>query len=152
MPLLDNIDPEKLRQIRYDALKIGDVIAMPFEDVDHDKYCIITGINKDKICTTSVYINSKIHICLNNKPELYLLQIPLRKKPHYKFLNKDSFVNCAKFLEHDVNELIDNINSGNSRVLGSIDDEDLELIRRTIYESDVIDDDYRDMFYYDMTA
>lgn len=112
-------------------VNIGDVFAITFQHIDHDKYCIITGKTELGTYLYSVFINTSTDYIAREKPHLLPFQIKILQNKN-RFLSHDSYVGCDsynKFTEEQLQNLTAN---GFCRFLGSIDANDLHIIQQTI--------------------
>ena len=90
---------------------------------------------KVKIC--SVFINSEIHPSLYHKKHLLELQYPVRKE-NCQFLKYDSFINCAYTNILIVEDIIHDITTKKSQIIGTLIEEDINEIRRLIVNSGLL--------------
>ncbi|KAA6330771.1 hypothetical protein EZS27_020558 [termite gut metagenome] len=137
MAIGDSINEKQKEKLFRLSLLNGNVFINKFDGIDHPKMFIVAGICKEKVFTCSVYINSNIHPSLIKKQHLLDLQVNI-KGSKYDFLTHDSFVCCSTPLPIKTKEINDWINKGTCRSIGSIDDEDLENITKTIIESGLL--------------
>lgn len=122
-------------------LKKGDVFATDFIKVDdHEKYFIIVGLSPEKTYTCTVFINSRIHPSILRKPEILKLQIPITKNRNI-FLDHDSFVCCSDFTPINFDKLQHLKNQGKCRALGTLHQDDLQIVIKTIVDSGLLTPD-----------
>lgn len=112
-------------------VSIGDVYAITFQNINHPKYCLITGITTTGTFIYTVFINSSIEFIKNKKPHLLPFQIKIAQNSN-RFLSHDSYVGCDHceiFSETQINNLHTN---GFCRFLGTLDAVDLLSIKDKI--------------------
>ena len=73
----------------------GSVFLGPWSGVDHEKFLVVAGVEKERILVCSVMINSQINQYIMKRPKLLAYQVEI-KEEDYSFLSHDSFVNCAQ--------------------------------------------------------
>ena len=140
MSIFGALDPEKHKELIRQSINVGDVFLKKFEEAEHEKFFIIAGISEGKIYVCSVFINSRIHPSVLNKPNIYKLHIPLLKS-HNDFLNHDSYANCSYPIPLDIDKITDGIINSSCKVIGNINKMDIGLIQKTIIESGLLSDD-----------
>ncbi len=140
MSIFGGLDPEKHKEIVRQSINVGDVFLKKFEEAEHEKFFIIAGISKEKIYVCSVFINSRIHPSVINKPNIYKLHIPLLKTQN-DFLSHDSYANCSYPISLDVDKITDGIVNSSCKVIGNINESDLGFIQKAIIESGLLSDD-----------
>lgn len=118
-------------------VNIGDVFAITFQKIDHPKYCIITGITSSGTFTYSVFINSSTDFIARVKPHLLPLQIKITQNKN-RFLSHDSFVGCDHSEILSLQQLENLYENGFCRYLGNLDPGDLDIIKDTIINSDLL--------------
>lgn len=118
-------------------VNIGDVYAISFNGIAHDKYCIVTGISSLGTYIYSVFINTSIDFIKNNKPHLLPLQIKITQNKN-RFLKYDSYVGCEHNKVFTNEQLKDLTANGYCRSLGKIDIDDLKTIKETIINSELL--------------
>lgn len=111
----------------------GSVFLGPWAEIDHEKFLIVAGVDKDKILVCSVMINSQINQYIRKRPKMLACQLEL-KETNYDFLSHDSYVNCAQPIkanfEHFTNEEL--------KYCGLLNDSDLVLVQQQIIASGVL--------------
>ena len=140
MSIFGSLDPEKHKELIRKSINVGDVFLKKFEEAEHEKFFIIAGISERKIYVCSVFINSRIHPSVLNKPNIYKLHIPLLKSQNV-FLSHDSYANCSYPIPLDVDKIIDGILDASCKVIGNINKTDVEFIQKAIIESGLLSDD-----------
>jgi hypothetical protein len=120
-------------------IKIGTIIRTKVEDTKPPKYkyFIIIGQTEDCLSLASIYINSEINLKVNFCIELVNLHKPILCSM-YKFLDKDSFVDCSKLIHRDKIEIETAIKNDPNIVKGELNEEDLNLYRNTIINAETI--------------
>lgn len=112
-------------------ISIGDVFAITFQNIDHDKYCIITGKTELGTFIYSVFINTGIDYISREKPHLLPFQIKILQNDN-RFLSHDSYVGCDHYEIFSEQQLQNLHNNGSCRFLGTVNANDLVLVRETI--------------------
>jgi|WetSurMetagenome_2_1015567.scaffolds.fasta_scaffold80589_2 hypothetical protein len=123
-------------------IKPGSIFLGPMVGVDHDKFYIVVGVAKDKICLCSVLINSRIDFFINKRPDQLKLQLPI-KKEDYDFLDHDSYINCANPIEGR----LDKFSECDFSYKALLKDADFNKVINYVKESGVLDQDQIDMFF-----
>ena len=117
---------------------IGDVYAVSFDGIDHDKYIVIVGMTELGTFICAPFINSKINqYIIDKKPHLIPLHIPITQNKN-RFLSHDSFVGCD---DHNVipsQKLIDLQTNGMCRFLGTLDKNDFYNVRQALVNSELL--------------
>ena len=141
---LSNSDKEALFKSNF---KKGDVFATDFAKVDdHQKYFIVVGLSPEKTYTCTVFINSRIHPSILRKSEIANLQIPITKIKN-TFLNHDSFVCCSDYTLINFEKIEHLKNEGKCRVLGTLHEEDLNIVTKTIIDSGLLTPDELKLYF-----
>lgn len=140
MSIFGGLDPEKHKELIRQSINVGDVFLKKFEEAEHEKFFIIAGISKGKIYVCSVFINSRIHPSIINKPNIYKLHVPLLKSQN-EFLSHDSYANCSYPIPLDVDKITDGIINTSCKVIGTINKTDIGYIQNAIIESGLLSDD-----------
>ena len=104
-----------------------------FEDIDHGKFFIIMGVDKDWVAGF-FFINSGIHPTIMNKPEQLALQYLIKHK-EYSFLRYDSFVEASGLILKSREEICRSIECGITEFKGTLNTEDLENILDMVRKS-----------------
>ena len=131
------------------TIRIGDVFLKCFEGISHPKFFIITGISQDRVTVCSVFINSKIHPSLFNKPILFNAQIPLKKDSN-SFLSHDSYANCSHTFILDLTLLAEDIANDKCKVIGTLNNDDIISVRRAIIDTGLLSHDTERTFFNDL--
>jgi hypothetical protein len=95
-------------------------------DNSRNKYFVVLGVDNDK-AIGAVLINTAIN--QNLSPMLKRLHYPIHAK-NYPFLQHDSFVDCGSLKPISKEKYGANLD----KQVGMIDDQDLNLIRKTVAE------------------
>lgn len=119
-------------------VELGDVYAVQFEGIDHDKYIVIVGITQLGTFVCSTFINSKIHqFIINKRPHLVPFHIPILQNNN-RFLSHDSFVGCDDCKKVSVEKLTNLHNLGMCRYLGKLDSHDFANVRNAVISSELL--------------
>jgi hypothetical protein len=119
-------------------LTLGSVIRIYDRWAEKYKIHIIVGFDKEKILTATVRINSEKNINVFRTPYLKNLCHSLRKA-HYKFLRRDSFVDCSKLLEWDTSELLNILSEKPGILKGTIEEKEFDTIRSILATAKTIE-------------
>lgn len=136
-PLSDFLSNDSKDILFKNNFKKGDVFATDFKDIDHQKYFIIVGLLLEKTYTCTVFINTRIHPSILNKKEIASLQIPITKSKNH-FLHHDSFVCCSDYNPINFEKIESLKKDGLCRILGTLDENDLEIVTKTIINSGLL--------------
>ncbi len=131
------------------SIAIGDVFLTSFDDIDHQKFVIITGISEGRVSICTVFINSNINPYKFNKENLLKLQIPILKSD-YAFLSHDSFVDCASHRILDFTKITTELSHGQCKIVCSLNSDFIETIRRTLVTSGTLTIKEEKMFFSDI--
>lgn len=126
---------------------MGDVFLTMFEETEHTKFFSIVVISQVKICICSVFINSRIHPSVVNKPNIFKLYIPLLKVQN-DFLSYDSFANCSYPIALEVDKITDRIMKRTCKVIGSVNKTDLEFIQNALIEFGLLSEDDITLYFF----
>ena len=135
---MGNVLGDKIAKKLYQtSLSKGDVFLGKFDGIHHEKFFIIVGLSKDKVCICSVFINSTIPDFIFKKKELLNLQV-LIKGVKYDFLKHDSFVSCNTQLKFEFSDMYQWIDNNKCKVIGKLDKEDLDNVTSTLINSGLL--------------
>ncbi|MBF4515213.1 hypothetical protein IRZ71_02620 [Flavobacterium sp. ANB] len=125
---------------------IGEVYAVSFQHIDHDKYIVIVGVTLLGTYVCAPFINSKINqFIINKKPHLVSLHIPITQNKN-RFLSHDSFVACDEHNAISVQKLNDLEGNGMCRFLGILDAGDLVVVKDAFVNSGLLTAE--ELYYY----
>lgn len=131
-----------LENLRELSVAPGSVFLGPWADIDHDKFLVVAGVDKDRILVCSVMINSRINPYIQKRPKMLACQLEL-KETEYAFLSHNSYVNCAQPIKasftHFLNEEL--------KYCGLLNDSDLRLVQQYIIDSGVLTADEIETFF-----
>lgn len=100
-----------------------------FENIDHGKFFVIIGINKDYVAGF-FFINSNINIHIEGKQEQLAMQYPM-KKADYGFLKYDSFLSATRIEKIPRSKITETIIAGITEIIGTMKREHIdELLER----------------------
>lgn len=140
MSIIEGLDPKKQKELIRQSINVGDVFLKKFEEAEHEKFFIIAGVSEGKVYVCSVFINSRIHSSVINKPNIYKLHIPLLKSQN-PFLRYDSYANCSYPISLDIDKITDGIINSSCKIIGNINKSDIEYIQKAIIGSGLLSDD-----------
>lgn len=143
--MFEGLSEEVKKNMFISSLNKGDVLLKDFEEAEHQKFFIIAGKSTDKVFVCSIFINSRIHPSLTNKPKLLALQIPIKKSEN-NFLQYDSYANCAYPMILNTEEISAKYLSNECRVIGTISSIDLITIQSTLINSGLLSEDEIETF------
>ncbi|OFY41166.1 MAG: hypothetical protein A2X18_12475 [Bacteroidetes bacterium GWF2_40_14] len=116
-------------------IKIGSVISVDCDGIDHPKWNIVLDITDDKCLIASVFINTDINFKHINSPELETLQSPIEVK-QYGFLDHDSFIDCSQVFEKPYEKYKETLlNKGIVRKKGDLLEADIEKVYNLVRKS-----------------
>ena len=122
-----------LDNLRDLSVAPGAVFLGPWADVDHEKFLIVAGVDKDRILVCSVMINSHINQYIMKRPKLLACQLEL-KEADYDFLSHDSYVNCAQ----PIKASFSHFQNDELKYCGLLSDTDLCNVQQQIINSGVL--------------
>lgn len=129
------------------SIKRGSILLSDsFEDIDHAKFFAVIGVYEDKIAGF-FFINSRIHPIVQSKPEQFAMQYQLRKRD-YDFLRYDSFLGANNLLTRPMADLVKSMKDGQTSIVGTLTDEDLNAILNACRESDLFTAKEKRQFFY----
>ncbi len=130
------ITGEQLKKLVTNTVEVGDVYRVKMTvkdgvtpkdgDDSRNKFFVVLGFDDQGTIYGGVIINSKINQNVSQSVKDYHMPISCEK---YKFLDHDSFVNCANLKTKPLSDFV------GSPKLGTVDDDDVELIKETIKNS-----------------
>lgn len=115
------------------ALLIGTVLRMMVKDTIPPKIkrFIIVGESEDSLTLASVYINTELNMKVHYNLDLQCQQVELAAHGR-SYLDHASFVDCSKLKIIDRDELYAIIQNRPEVIIGRIDQQDFEIIKRQI--------------------
>lgn len=131
-----------LTNLRELSVSPGSVFLGSWADIDHEKFLIVAGVDKNKILVCSVMINSHINQYVMKRPKMLACQIEL-KKDGYDFLSHDSYVNCAQPIKANFAHFLND----ELKYCGLLKDADLALVQQHIIASGVLTADEIGQFF-----
>lgn len=130
---------ENLREI---AISAGSVFLGPCEDIDHEKFIVIAGVEGEKVLVCTVLINSVINQYILKRPKMLACQVEV-KATDYDFLSHDSYINCAQ----PIKAKFEHFKSDNFKYCGLLTDSDFEQVKQCIINSGALTADEIKMFF-----
>lgn len=140
MDLGDYLSEEQKKSLYIPkGIQIGTVIRAFVNTTNPPKIkrFVVVGFKNDKISLASVLINSEVNIKYNFHQEL-VCQHLLFESENRPYLSKDSYVDCSEIHTLSVSELNDKLDKDPSIAIGVVEKEDLDLIMKTLVNSDFI--------------
>ena len=130
-----------------DALiKRGSIFhSCEFEHIDHCKFFIIIGENKDNYAGY-FFINSNINRNISKKPEYFNMQAPI-KKSNYSFLNYNSYIDCHAISLIPKDKLSQQIKNERTTFIGFLLEDDIELLLENLRNSDLYSENEKNSFF-----
>lgn len=125
----------------------GSILLSDVDFVDHKKFFVVMGETDDKIMGC-FFINSNIHRAIQNKPEQFAMQYPV-KRADYPFLSYDSFLNCSNILEFDKQEVINKLQDGRAVKKGEMQSSHIGDILEMCRNSKVFSKHEKDAYFYE---
>ena len=105
------------------SVERGTILFTKFENIDHPKFFVIIGVNKNLIAGF-FYVNSEINRNVNRKPEQLKMQYEI-SCDDYKFLEYDSYICATEIQFINKNLLSEGIKSGNVKIKDTLKPEHL---------------------------
>jgi hypothetical protein len=120
-------------------LKVGSVIKVYVSDTHppKEKRLILVGISYDKIYFASIFLNSEINVNVFPTPTLKNLNVEF-KSAEKEYLDHDSFADCSQIQKRKTDWLMEIISKDPSKILGELNNEDLELVLAKIKSAPTI--------------
>ena len=125
-----------MTRLRDLSIVPGAVFIGPWADIDHEKFLIIAGIEKNRILVCTVMINSEINQYIRRRPRMLSCQV-LLKGDDYDFLSHDSYANCAQPIKAKTDVFM----KGIMRYCGLLNSTDLTKIQQRIIASGTLTTD-----------
>lgn len=122
-----------IENLRALSVTPGSVFLGPWADIDHEKFLIVAGVDKERILVCSVMINSQINQYIMKRPKMLACQLEL-KEAEYTFLSHDSYVNCAQPIKANFTHFLNN----ELKYCGLLKEDDLRLVQQQIIASGVL--------------
>jgi hypothetical protein len=144
-PLAD--DSELKKKTTFEKLEKGTVLRMFVDDTNppKTKLFIVLGLHENKLALGTLFINSNINININYSTELQSLQYELKSQDN-TFLNHDSFVDCSTIQQRENDDILNKVNNDNSKILGYLNSNTFEEVRKTVIKSETIRGKYKKKF------
>ena len=128
-------------------IKRGSILhSREFEGIDHGKFFVIVGEDKDDLYGF-FFINSNINPYLQKRPALYQMQIPLNQENYSEILTHNSFLDCHAITPISKKKLKNLFGVGKTQYKGELTADDLEIVMRTVRESDLFSDYEKETFF-----
>ena len=108
------------------VVRRGTILLGAFEKIDHKKFFVIIGENKEKLIGF-FFINSDICRSVRNKPHQFEMQMPI-KREDYNFLNHTSFVAADKINTIRKDKVASDIVNGVTKIMGELTEDDLDRL------------------------
>lgn len=134
--LFDLLNNDSIKSITQKSIEIGNVYRIQMDksngitpkpgDTSRNKFFVVLGFDEEGNIYGGVIINSNINQRVPDSVKDW--QMPI-KQSKYKFLDYDSFIDCSKLKCTSIDKF------GKWQFLGTILQEDIELIIGTIKES-----------------
>lgn len=129
------------------CIKRGAILhSHEFEDIDHGKLFVIVGEDKDDFYGF-FFINSNINQFLQKRPTLYQMQIPLNQENYSDILTHNSFLDCHAITPISKAKLKKQFREGKVQYKGDLTDNDLDIVMRTVRESDLFSDYEKETYF-----
>lgn len=113
--------------------------------IDHPKFFVVVGVTEDKLIGF-FFINSNINRHIENKPELFELQVIL-KPEDYPFLSHVSFLNAANLKEIELRSITTQMRDGVARLVGELKSEHMEEVLNACRGSKLFSPYVKDRFF-----
>ncbi len=120
----------------------GAVFLGPWANIDHEKFLIVAGVDKDRVLVCSVMINSHINQYILKRRKLLALQVELRETD-YDFLSHDSYVNFAQPIKANFSHFLND----ELKYCGFLKNDDLKLVQHNIIVSGVLSTEEISLFF-----
>ena len=117
-----------------------------FADIDHGKFFVVIGVSEEEVAGF-FFINSNINKSLENKPEQYAMQYPMRKCD-YDFLCYDSFLCATRILKMPREKIAASIRDGVTTFIGNMIEEHLEELLESARHSRLFSKRDKQIFLY----
>lgn len=105
-------------------IKRGDILhSWNVHGIDHGKFFVVLNVTKDSL-VGFFFINSIVNRFIEDKPELFELQYPIRPCD-YEFLSHNSFICGSALIEVPVTQIQEQLNAKVAEIVGSIRDTDM---------------------------
>jgi len=140
-PISPNFNNDLIDQ----KIKIGSIISINFDNIDHPKWNIILDITDDMLLVASVFINSEINFNHINTDELKGLQYEINKE-NFNFLDHDSFVDCSKIFVKSYSEFKNVLINNANKKKGDLQENDIENIIELVKKSKNIERKHKKKF------
>ena len=133
IPMVKRNTFSAFESLREHSIVPGAVFLGPWADIDHEKFLIVAGIDKDKILVCSVMINSRINQYILKRPRMLACQLEI-KASDYDFLSHDSYINCAQ----PIKARFEHFKNNELKYCGILNDSDLCRVRHQVIASGIL--------------
>ena len=140
--LKDLLSNNSIKTVTSIQIVPGTILLGPMPNVNHKKFYIIAGIDKDRICVCSVIINSGINPFILKRPQLLERQLELNPEK-YSFLSHKSYINCAQPLQGSLQTFQDSAYQN----VGTLETEDLKVVQDEITKSGMLTEEEIEKFF-----
>jgi hypothetical protein len=128
-------------------IKRGCIFHSWFENIKHGKFFVIIGEDENNYAGY-FFINSNINQNISKKPELFEMQMPIKKSVYSSFLTHDSFIACHKISLISKNTLSEQIRRGLAKYKDRLTNEDEELLLDALRSSDLYSEKQKKRYFY----
>jgi hypothetical protein len=115
-------------------IKIGSVISIDIDGINHPKWNIVLDISDDMCLVASVFINTNIYFKNLNNKELEALQYAADTET-YSFLEHNSVIDCSKVFTEPYTKYKEAILKNAVRKKGELPEGELEKITELLRKS-----------------
>jgi len=116
------------------------------ENVEHGKFFVVIGEDKDNY-VGYFFINSNINPYINRKPELFEMQMPIKRSIYPSFLKYDSYISCHKISKIPKNKFSEQIGSGIMQYKEHLTKDDEERLLDALRNSDLYSNEVKNSFF-----
>lgn len=140
MSLLSDAFSEKDRESFANRnLKIGAVIKVFVSDTHppKEKRLVLVGISYDQVYYASIFLNTEVNAKIFTTTALKDLHVELKAEER-AYLDHDSFADCSQIQKRKADWLFEIISHDPSKVLGELNEADLEILQEKIKSAPTI--------------
>lgn len=128
--------------LRELSVTAGAVFIGPWQDIDHEKFIVVAGVDGHKALVCCVLINSAINPFIRRRPKMMACQLEI-KESDYGFLSHKSYINCAQPVTASFRHFL----GDEYRYCGLLTNKDLIAVQKLIIASGVMTDDELGRFF-----
>jgi len=129
------------------AISRGAILhSTKFDFIDHGKLFVVVGKSKERF-VGFFFINSRLSKHITRNQKFFEMQMHIKRSDYPDVLNYDSFIGCHALTSIAIDDLTDQLQSGDAQIRGHLKDEDIDIMLDVIRGSDLFTQSEKDTFF-----